>query len=176
MRILNYILGGKLSLRELKSKIWLYLRQFLLLDIWRGLAITNKYLWRKKVTILYPEEKTPKSTRFRGLHALRRDQIGEELCIACKLCEAVCPAAAIVVVPEECNGNKRAKEYEIDLFKCIYCGLCQEVCPVDAVVETRVSDYLFTKRGQHILTKEKLLAIGDQYKHIIDASLLLEEQ
>jgi NADH-quinone oxidoreductase subunit I len=117
------------------------------------------------VTLQYPEEKTPQSARFRGLHALRRYPNGEERCIACKLCETVCPALAITIEaePRE-DGSRRTKIYEIDLFKCIYCGFCEESCPVDAIVETGVSHYHFEKRGENILTKEKLLAIGDTYE------------
>jgi NADH-quinone oxidoreductase subunit I len=116
-------------------------------------------------TIQYPEEETPRSARFRGLHALRRYPNGEERCIACKLCEAVCPALAITIEaePRE-DGSRRTTKYEIDLFKCIYCGLCEESCPVDSIVETNILHYHFENRGEQIMTKEKLLAIGDQYE------------
>lgn len=121
------------------------------------------------MTVQYPEEKTPQSPRFRGLHALRRYPNGEERCIACKLCEAVCPAAAITIEagPREKDGTRRTTRYEIDMFKCIYCGFCEESCPVDSIVETRIFDYHFEKRGDNILTKEQLLAIGDRYEAMI---------
>jgi NADH-quinone oxidoreductase subunit I len=123
-------------------------------------------LLKKKVTVQYPEEKTPQSYRFRGLHALRRYPDGEERCIACKLCEAVCPAQAITIEagPRQDDGTRRTTRYEIDMFKCIYCGFCQESCPVDSIVETRVFEYHFENRGENIMTKEQLLAIGDKYE------------
>jgi NADH-quinone oxidoreductase subunit I len=132
------------------------------------MRVTGRYFWKKKFTIQYPEEKTPISPRFRGLHALRRYPNGEERCIACKLCEAVCPALAITIeaAPRE-DGLRRTTSYEIDLFKCIYCGLCEEACPVDSIVLTNMADYTFTERGEQIMTKEKLLAIGDQYETVI---------
>ena len=120
----------------------------------------------KNVTVQYPEEKTPQSYRFRGLHALRRYPDGEERCIACKLCEATCPAQAITIEagPRQDDGTRRTTRYEIDMFKCIYCGFCQESCPVDSIVETRVFEYHFENRGENIMTKEQLLAIGDKYE------------
>lgn len=142
-----------------------YLQTFLLWELLKGLCLTGKHLFARKITIQYPEEKTPKSPRFRGLHALRRYPNGEERCIACKLCEAVCPALAITIEAEpRADGSRRTTKYEIDLFKCIYCGFCEESCPVDSIVETRISDYHFTKRSDSIMTKEQLLAIGDQYE------------
>ena len=134
-------------------------------DLLAGMRITNRYFWRKKFTIQFPEEKTPTSPRFRGIHALRRYPNGEERCIACKLCEAVCPALAITIdsEPRE-DGTRRTTKYDIDLFKCIYCGLCEESCPVDSIVLTNMSDYHFENRGENILTKQKLLAIGDKYE------------
>ena len=142
-----------------------YIKSFTLFDLLVGMRVTNKYFWKKKFTILYPEEKTPVSPRFRGLHALRRYPNGEERCIACKLCEAVCPALAISIDSEpRDDGSRRTTKYEIDLFKCIYCGLCEEACPVDSIVLTNMSDYHFENRGENIMTKEKLLAIGDQYE------------
>jgi NADH-quinone oxidoreductase subunit I len=115
--------------------------------------------------VQYPEEKTPQSPRFRGLHALRRYPNGEERCIACKLCEAVCPALAITIESEQReDGTRRTTRYDIDLFKCIYCGFCEESCPVDSIVETRIFEYHFEKRGEHIMTKDKLLAVGDKYE------------
>ena len=142
--------------------------KILLIDFIKALIVTGKHVFSRKITIQYPEEKTPKSPRFRGLHALRRYPNGQERCIACKLCEAVCPALAISIdsmVKED--KSRTTSKYEIDLFKCIYCGLCEEACPVDAVVQTTVTEYHFEHRGEHILTKEKLLAIGDKYEQDI---------
>lgn len=145
-----------------------YLKSFSLWELVLGLKITGKHLFSRKITIQYPEEKTPHSPRFRGIHALRRYPNGEERCIACKLCEAVCPALAITIEaePRE-DGSRRTTRYDIDLFKCVYCGFCEEACPVDAIVETNFSDYHFEKRGENILTKDKLLAIGDRYEQSI---------
>ncbi|MDB6096845.1 MAG: NADH-quinone oxidoreductase subunit NuoI [Francisellaceae bacterium] len=142
-----------------------YIKSLFLFELLKGLYLTGKYFLSPKTTILYPEEKTPKSVRYRGLHALRRYENGEERCIACKLCETVCPALAITIEaePRE-DGQRKTTLYEIDLFKCIYCGFCEEACPVDAVVLTHISDYHFENRGENILTKAKLLAIGDKYE------------
>ena len=139
-----------------------YIKAFSLWELLQGLKVTFKHLFVKKITIQYPEQKTPISPRFRGLHALRRYPNGEERCIACKLCEAVCPAAAITIEaePRE-DGSRRTTKYEIDLFKCIFCGFCEESCPVDSIVETKVLEYHFENRGDNILTKAKLLEIGD---------------
>ena len=136
----------------------------LLRELVKGLALTGRYAFARKITIQYPEEKTPYSPRFRGLHALRRYPNGEERCIACKLCEAVCPALAITIEagPRADDGSRRTTRYEIDLFKCIFCGFCEESCPTDSIVETHVHEYHFDQRGQNILTKPKLLAIGDR--------------
>ena len=124
----------------------------------------------KNVTVQYPEEKTPQSPRFRGLHALRRYPNGEERCIACKLCEAVCPALAITIESDTGpDGLRRTTRYDIDLFKCIYCGFCEEACPVDAIVETRIYEHHMETPGQNVLTKEMLLAIGDKYEAMIAA-------
>ncbi len=140
-------------------------RSFLLLELLKGLSLTFRYFLSPKYTLRYPEEKTPKSPRFRGLHALRRYPNGEERCIACKLCEAVCPALAITIESEpRKDGTRRTTRYEIDLFKCIYCGFCEESCPVDSIVETRIHEYHMENRGENIMTKEKLLAIGDKYE------------
>jgi NADH-quinone oxidoreductase subunit I len=140
-----------------------YFKSFLLWELLLGLQVTGRYLFAKKITVQFPEERTPLSPRFRGLHALRRYPNGEERCIACKLCEAVCPALAITIESEQReDGTRRTTRYDIDLFKCIYCGFCEEACPVDSIVETRVFDYHFEKRGEHIMTKEKLLAHGDR--------------
>ncbi len=148
----------------LKSGIHFF-KSFLLWEFFKGLKLTGTHLFSSKITIQYPEEKTPKSTRFRGLHALRRYDNGEERCIACKLCEAVCPALAITIESGvSVDGSRRTTLYEIDLFKCVYCGFCEEACPVDAIVETGLLEYHFEKRGENILTKEKLLAIGDRYE------------
>ena len=152
------------------DKIIKLLKSLFLLEILKGLSITGKKLFTKSITIQYPEEKTPQSPRFRGLHALRRYPNGEERCIGCKLCEAVCPALAITIETEpRDDGTRRTTRYDIDLFKCIYCGFCEESCPVDSIVETRVFDYHFEQRGENIMTKEKLLAIGDQYEGEISA-------
>ena len=124
------------------STIVNFLRSFLLLEMLRGMALTGRYLFARKITIQYPEEKTPMSPRFRGLHALRRYPNGEERCIACKLCEAVCPAQAITIestVRED--GTRRTTRYDIDLTKCIFCGFCEESCPVDSIVETQIHEY-----------------------------------
>jgi NADH-quinone oxidoreductase subunit I len=145
-----------------------YIKSFSLWDLLVGMRVTGRYFWKKKFTIQYPEEKTPVSPRFRGLHALRRYPNGEERCIACKLCEAVCPALAITIEsePRE-DGTRRTTRYDIDLFKCIYCGFCEEACPVDSIVLTDLNDYHITERGENIMTKDKLLAIGDKYEESI---------
>ena len=140
-----------------------FLKSLFLLELLKGMRLTGKRLFSPKITVQYPEEKTPQSNRFRGLHALRRYPNGEERCIACKLCEAVCPALAITIEAEEReDGSRRTTRYDIDLFKCIYCGFCEESCPVDSIVETRVFEYAFENRGENIMTKEMLLKIGDQ--------------
>ena len=140
-----------------------FLKSLFLLELLKGMRLTGKRLFSPKITVQYPEEKTPQSNRFRGLHALRRYPNGEERCIACKLCEAVCPALAITIEAEEReDGTRRTTRYDIDLFKCIYCGFCEESCPVDSIVETRVFEYAFENRGENIMTKEMLLEIGDQ--------------
>jgi NADH-quinone oxidoreductase subunit I len=147
-----------------------WIKTWYLSELWAGLRLTGRYFFKPKVTLQYPEEKTPKSPRYRGLHAQRRYPNGEERCIACKLCEAVCPALAITIDSEmRDDGTRRTTRYDIDLFKCIYCGFCEEACPVDAIVETRVSDFHFEKRGEQIMTKEKLLAVGDKYEAQIAA-------
>lgn len=146
-------------------------RSFLLWELMKGLRVTGRHLFARKITVQYPEEKTPKSPRFRGLHALRRYPNGEERCIACKLCEAVCPAAAITIESEEReDGTRRTTRYDIDLFKCIYCGFCEEACPVDSIVETHIHEFHFENRGENIITKEQLLAIGDKYEVEIAAA------
>lgn len=152
------------------KKLAHYIKSFSLWELFKGLRVTGYNFFVRKVTIQYPEEKTPVSPRFRGLHALRRYPNGEERCIACKLCEAVCPALAITIDSEEReDGSRRTTKYEIDLFKCIYCGFCEESCPVDSIVETSLSEYHFEHRGENIMTKDKLLAIGDKYEAQIAA-------
>ena len=147
-----------------------YIKSLFLWELLKGLRLTGKYFFAKKITVQYPEEKTPLSPRFRGLHALRRYPNGEERCIACKLCEAVCPALAITIESEQRDdGTRRTTRYDIDLFKCIYCGFCEESCPVDSIVETREFEYAFEKRGENIMNKEKLLAIGDKHEAQIAA-------
>ncbi|NEX20937.1 NADH-quinone oxidoreductase subunit NuoI [Thiorhodococcus mannitoliphagus] len=148
-----------------------YLQSLMLTELFKGLRLTGGYLFKRKFTVQYPEERAPISPRFRGLHALRRYPNGEERCIACKLCEAVCPALAITIEaePRE-DGTRRTTRYDIDLFKCIYCGFCEESCPVDSIVETGVYEYHFESRGENIMTKDKLLAIGDKYEADIAAA------
>jgi NADH-quinone oxidoreductase subunit I len=150
-----------------------YIKSLLLLELFQGLSVTGRYLFKKKFTVQYPEERAPMSPRFRGLHAQRRYPNGEERCIACKLCEAVCPAQAITIEaePRKDDGSRRTTRYDIDLFKCIFCGYCQESCPVDAIVETRVYEYHFEERGGNIMTKEKLLAMGDEHEQQIAADI-----
>jgi len=136
-----------------------------LTELWRGLMLTGRHLFKRKITVQYPDEYTPMSPRFRGLHALRRYPNGEERCIACKLCEAVCPALAITIESEERDdGTRRTTRYDIDLTKCIYCGLCEESCPVDSIVETHIFEFHGEERGDLVYGKEKLLAIGDRYE------------
>ena len=147
-----------------------FLKSFMLYELLQGMKVTGKYFFARKITVQYPEERTPQSPRFRGLHALRRYPNGEERCIACKLCEAVCPALAITIDSEERDdGTRRTTRYDIDLFKCIFCGFCEEACPVDSIVETRIFEYHFEERGEQIMTKDKLLAIGDKLETQIAA-------
>lgn len=136
-----------------------------LFELIKGLSLTGRYFFAKKITIQYPEEKTPQSPRFRGLHALRRYPNGEERCIACKLCEAVCPAMAITIESEQRPDNtRRTTRYDIDLTKCIFCGFCEESCPVDSIVETRIFEYHGEERGDLLYTKDMLLKVGDKYE------------
>lgn len=150
-----------------------FLKSLLLLEMLKGMGLTMKYMFSPKITVLYPMEKTPMSPRFRGLHALRRYENGEERCIACKLCEAVCPAMAITIESEQRqDGSRRTTRYDIDLTKCIFCGFCEESCPVDSIVETHIHEYHGEKRGDLYFTKEMLLAVGDRYeKEIADNRL-----
>jgi len=141
------------------------IQTFLLSELRQGLAVTLRYLFAPKITIQYPEEKTPLSPRFRGLHALRRYPNGEERCIACKLCEAVCPALAITIESvEREDGSRRTARYDIDLMKCIFCGFCEEACPVDAIVESHILEYHGESRADLYYTKQMLLANGDRYE------------
>ena len=152
------------------SRALSYIKTFALWELLQGLRVTGRNFFKKSVTINYPEEKTPQSHRFRGLHAQRRYPNGEERCIACKLCEAVCPALAITIESEVGeDGTRRTTRYDIDLFKCIYCGFCEEACPVDAIVETRIHEYHMESPGENIMTKDKLLAVGDKYDAMIAA-------
>ena len=148
-----------------------FFNSLLLKELVKGLALTGRYAFARKITIRYPEEKTPASPRFRGLHALRRYPNGEERCIACKLCEAVCPAMAITIESDvRADGSRRTTRYDIDLTKCIFCGFCEESCPVDSIVETHVHEYHGEQRGDLYYTKEMLLAIGDRYEKEIAAA------
>ncbi|MGI9310717.1 MAG: NADH-quinone oxidoreductase subunit NuoI [bacterium] len=146
-------------------------RTFTLAELRRGMFLTGRRLFSRKITILYPQEKTPKSPRFRGLHALRRYANGEERCIACKLCEAVCPALAITIDSEErADGTRRTTRYDIDLFKCIYCGFCEEACPVDSIVLTDIHEFHMERNDERWIDKQGLLEIGDRYEaEIADA-------
>ena len=172
---------GSLKGHEMTQAIRNFFHSFLLWELFKGLRVTGRRLFSKKFTVQYPEEKTPQSPRFRGLHALRRYPNGEERCIACKLCEAVCPALAITIDSEErADGTRRTTRYDIDLFKCIYCGFCEEACPVDSIVETRVFAYYIGQGGEQgateedlmvrrVMTKDLLLAMGDKYEQQLAA-------
>lgn len=150
------------------ERIKQFFKSFLLFELLKGMKVTGRYLFAPKITVHYPEEKTPQSPRFRGLHALRRYPNGEERCIACKLCEAVCPALAITIESDQReDGTRRTTRYDIDMIKCIFCGFCEEACPVDAIVETRVLEYHGEIRGDLTYTKEMLLAVGDRYEEQI---------
>jgi NADH-quinone oxidoreductase subunit I len=143
----------------------------MLSELFKGMSLTGRYLFARKITVMYPEEKTPMSPRFRGLHALRRYPNGEERCIACKLCEAVCPALAITIESDQRDdGTRRTTRYDIDLVKCIFCGFCEESCPVDSIVETHILEYHGESRGDLLYTKPMLLAIGDKYEPLLAAA------
>ena len=153
----------------MKKKLKKLVNDFSLGELRTGLKVTSKELVNKKITVQFPEERTPISPRFRGLHALRRYPNGEERCIACKLCEAVCPANAITIDSEmREDGTRRTTQYDIDLFKCIFCGFCEEACPVDAIVETHIFDYAFESREGSIIDKKGLLEIGDKNETAIN--------
>lgn len=150
------------------EKLHNFFKTFLLFELFKGMAVTGKHLFARKITVQYPEERTPMSPRFRGLHALRRYANGEERCIACKLCEAVCPAMAITIESEQrADNTRRTTRYDIDLTKCIFCGFCEESCPVDSIVETHIFEYHGEKRGDLLYTKPMLLAVGDKYENDI---------
>jgi NADH-quinone oxidoreductase subunit I len=154
-----------------------YFKSLTLVELARGLQLTGRRMFDRKITIQYPEEKTPQSARFRGLHALRRYPNGEERCIACKLCEAVCPALAITIESaQRDDGTRRTTRYDIDLTKCIFCGFCEESCPVDSIVETRHFEYHGERRGDLLMTKDKLLAHGDRMEAQIAADRGSEAQ
>ena len=152
-----------------------FFNAFLLVELAKGLWVTRRYLFTRKITVQYPEEKTPMSPRFRGLHALRRYPNGEERCIACKLCEAICPALAITIEaePRE-DGSRRTTRYDIDMTKCIYCGYCQEACPVDAIVEGPNFEFATETHEELLYDKEKLLANGDRWEGEIAKNLALD--
>ncbi len=148
-----------------------FFKSLFLFELMKGMVITGRHFFTRKITLHYPEEKAPISPRFRGLHALRRYPNGEERCIACKLCEAVCPALAITIESEmREDGTRRTTRYDIDLTKCIFCGFCEESCPVDSIVETHIYEYHGEERGDLYMTKDKLLAVGDKYEAEIAAS------
>jgi NADH-quinone oxidoreductase subunit I len=154
----------------MKERLRDFFNTWFLLELFRGMKLTGRHFFARKVTVQFPEEKTPQSPRFRGLHALRRYPNGEERCIACKLCEAVCPALAITIDSEQrADGTRRTTRYDIDLFKCIFCGFCEESCPVDSIVETHLLEYHFENRGENVVTKPQLLAIGDRLEPEIAA-------
>jgi NADH-quinone oxidoreductase subunit I len=149
-----------------------HLKTWLLWELVLGMALTGRYLFKKKITVQYPEERTPLSPRFRGLHALRRYESGEERCIACKLCEVTCPALAITIESEEReDGSRRTTLYDIDMTKCIFCGFCTEACPVDAIVETQEFEYASESREALYYTKDMLLKVGEKYEPSIAANI-----
>jgi NADH-quinone oxidoreductase subunit I len=146
--------------------------KFGLKEVVYGMSLTLRYMFKPKVTINYPFEKGPISPRFRGEHALRRYPNGEERCIACKLCEAICPAGAIKIEAEErADGSRRTTVYDIDMLKCIYCGLCQEACPVDAIVEGPNFEFATENREELYYNKEKLLANGDRWEYALKKNI-----
>ena len=149
-------------------KILNIIKTLTLIDLFQGLIVTLKNFFRRKVTVQYPEVKTPVSNRFRGKLALMKYENGEERCIACKLCSAVCPANAISIDSKENeDGTRRTTRFDIDAFKCVYCGFCEEACPVDAIVETDIFEYHMTENHQRLQTKEMLLQLGEDYREKI---------
>ncbi|MGA7297741.1 MAG: NADH-quinone oxidoreductase subunit NuoI [Rhodanobacteraceae bacterium] len=158
------------------SKVFAYFKSLMLVELFQGMGLTMRYMVSPKYTMRFPMESIPRSNRFRGLHALRRYPNGEERCIACKLCEAVCPALAITIEagPRADDGTRRTTRYDIDLFKCIYCGFCEESCPVDSIVETSVLEYHFENRGENVMTKPQLLAVGDRFEEQIASNRRLD--
>jgi len=160
------------------AKIWLRLKPFLLIEIISGMALTLKYMFKPKVTLNYPHQKNPISPRFRGQHALRRYDNGEERCISCKLCEAICPARAITIqgAPRGDDESRRTVQYDIDMVKCIYCGLCQEACPVDAIVEGPNFEYATLTRQELLYDKEKLLQNGDVWEPLLAENINHDSQ
>ena len=152
-----------------------FFKSFMLVELLKGMALTGRYAFRRKVTVQFPEEKTPLSPRFRGLHALRRYDNGEERCIACKLCEAVCPAMAITIESaQRADGTRRTTRYDIDMTKCIYCGFCQEACPVDAIVQGPNFEFATETREELFFDKERLLENGDRWEPEIARNLALD--
>ena len=154
------------------SRIGQAMKGAALMDFAGALGLGLKYMVRPKATVIYPNERNPQSPRFRGEHALRRYPNGEERCIACKLCEAICPAQAITIEAEpRDDGSRRTTRYDIDMTKCIYCGFCQEACPVDAIVEGQNFEFSTETREELMYNKDKLLANGDQWESVIAANL-----
>jgi len=148
-----------------------FFKSLFLLELFAGMRVTGRHMFGPKITVQYPEERAPVSPRFRGLHALRRYPNGEERCIACKLCEVICPAMAITIESaQRDDGTRRTTRYEIDLTKCIFCGYCEESCPVDSIVETNIYASHGEQRGDLLMTKERLLAVGDKYEQQIAAA------
>ena len=165
------------AISEFVTKSKQVVNSLFLKELCKGLSVTGWYFFQPKITVQYPEEKTPQSRRFRGLHALRRYPNGEERCIACKLCEAICPAMAITIESDQRDdGSRRTTRYDIDLTKCIFCGFCEEACPVDAIVETRIYEYHGERRGDLYYTKPMLLANGDRYEAEIAADRELDSK
>lgn len=164
-------------MRKLFNYINYWVKNFTLWDLLKGMLVTLKYLFKRKVTVQFPEAKTPTSDRFRGMLALRKYENGTERCIACKLCEVACPARAITIESKMAkDGSRRTTKYDIDMFKCINCGLCEEACPVDAVVVTPISNYHMQERGENIMTKEKLLKVGDMYEKELDKRIAKDKK
>lgn len=160
------------------KRIQNFFKTWLLFDLITGMYATLKYFFKRKVTIQYPFQKGPLSSRFRGEHALRRYESGEERCIACKLCEAICPAQAITIdaAPRSDDGTRRTIRYDIDMTKCIYCGFCQEACPVDAIVEGPNFEFATYTHQELIYTKQKLLDNGDQWEPVIDHNIKSDKE